>query len=288
MKISQPVESLAVEDQAAPPTPGTAAANSLEPLQDADCNSPTPSEPIPETLELVTDFITVRLEGEDLTDDDVPEFDSDHREPCTICHEPGSGPSDLSNPNAMIKLPCGHAFGWQCWTTWISTGNEYCPMCRRPCRHYVEIDFDTTHWTADQIHAGLTYPEPAQKPDFTNCHTRRYYELIWRQIIYTTPVFERMAAFSHDRMVHALAAVIERAIENSPGALDWWVAVYIKLRAGIDEYWNTSVTEDINGDVWDMRVELDDELRDFSSVPETMTRYLPWVMVEVWQMASYS
>ncbi|EON64501.1 hypothetical protein W97_03733 [Coniosporium apollinis CBS 100218] len=139
---------------------------------------------------------------------------------------------------------------------------------------------------------GLTYPEPAQKPaqkpEFTDCHTRRYYHLIWRQIIYTTPVFERMAAFSHDRMVHALAAVIERAIDNSLCALDWWVVVYIKLRAGIVEYWNTPVTEDVNGDVWDMRVELDNELRDFNSVPETMTRYLPWVMVEVWQMASYS
>lgn len=45
---------------------------------------------------------------------------------CAICMEPyvtGCG-SDV------VRLPCGHLFGSQCLSTWLSTEADTCPMCR--------------------------------------------------------------------------------------------------------------------------------------------------------------
>ncbi|KAJ9666993.1 hypothetical protein H2201_002826 [Coniosporium apollinis] len=288
MKTPQPVENSAADDQAALPTPETVAANNPEPSQATICDSTELPEDTPEALGLVTDFITVRLEGDDLSDDDVPDFDRDPHEACPICHEPNSWPSDLSNAGAMIKLPCGHTFGWQCLTSWVSAGKENCPMCRRPCRYYVDIECDDAQWTRDRIHAGLAHIKPEQKPDFNNCNTRRHYEKIWIRDIVLAPAEKKIAAISRDRLVRGLAAVIVKAISDNPSALHWWVHVYIKLRAGIDRYWHPSVTEEIRDSVWGTFCEMGTDLQKFSSIPDNLIQYLPWVLVEVWQMASYS
>lgn len=45
---------------------------------------------------------------------------------CGICR--------LERKHPAASIHCGHVFCWNCLYQWISTVQEACPLCRRPCR----------------------------------------------------------------------------------------------------------------------------------------------------------
>ncbi|CAJ1943158.1 unnamed protein product [Cylindrotheca closterium] len=45
---------------------------------------------------------------------------------CGICR--------LDRKHAAASIHCGHVFCWNCLNQWISTVQQACPLCRRPCR----------------------------------------------------------------------------------------------------------------------------------------------------------
>lgn len=47
---------------------------------------------------------------------------------CGICR--------LERKHAAASIHCGHVFCWNCLYQWISTVQEACPLCRRPCRSH--------------------------------------------------------------------------------------------------------------------------------------------------------
>lgn len=54
----------------------------------------------------------------------------DQRIRCGICQERYLNPPEKEKP---VELPgCKHMFGRKCISTWLETGNNSCPMCRRP------------------------------------------------------------------------------------------------------------------------------------------------------------
>lgn len=55
----------------------------------------------------------------------VPKADLLHGDSCAICHEAYA-------TEAAVRLPCGHEFGLECISTWLSPerGRGTCPLCR--------------------------------------------------------------------------------------------------------------------------------------------------------------